>query len=95
MSHLLDVVVMGRACRNTAAIKNRQPIARMFVKAPWRLSEFYTDIIGDELNVKKVEFADDIENFISTASSLSLRQWDQIRKAFKWYSSGSDGAGRQ
>ena len=73
MSHLLDVVVMGRACRNTAAIKNRQPIARMFVKAPWRLSEFYTDIIGDELNVKKVEFTDDIENFISYSFKPQLK----------------------
>ena len=65
MDHLLDIVVMGRACRNNANIKNRQPIAKMFVKAPYELSEFYTTIIADELNVKAVEFTDNIENFIS------------------------------
>ena len=65
MDHLLDIVVMGRACRNNANIKNRQPIAKMFVKASYELSEFYTTIIADELNVKKVEFTDNIENFIS------------------------------
>ena len=65
MDHLLDIVVMGRACRNNANIKNRQPIAKMFVKASYELSEFYTTIIAEELNVKKVEFTDNIENFIS------------------------------
>ena len=65
MDHLLDIVVMGRACRNNANIKNRQPIAKMFVKASYELSDFYTTIIAEELNVKKVEFTDNIENFIS------------------------------
>ncbi|HIS25552.1 MAG TPA: isoleucine--tRNA ligase [Candidatus Pullilachnospira intestinigallinarum] len=73
MDHLLEVVVMGRACRNTAGIKNRQPIAKMFVKAPWQLSEFYTDIIADELNVKSVEFTDDIESFISYTFKPQLK----------------------
>ena len=44
---------MGRAARNTANIKNRQPIGKMYVKAPKKLSEFYQEIIEDELNVKK------------------------------------------
>ena len=52
MDEVLKVVVMGRAARNTANIKNRQPIGRMFVKAPNKLSEFYVEIIEDELNVK-------------------------------------------
>ena len=50
---------MGRACRNSANIKNRQPIGRMYVKAPQKLDKFYVDIIADELNVKEVEFTDD------------------------------------
>ena len=73
MDRLLDVVVMGRACRNTANIKNRQPIAKMFVKANYTLSEFYTTIIEDELNVKSVEFTDNIENFISYSFKPQLK----------------------
>ena len=73
MDHLLEAVVMGRACRNTAGIKNRQPIAKMFVKAPWNLSGFYTDIIADELNVKSMEFTDDIESFISYTFKPQLK----------------------
>ena len=73
MEHLLDIVVMGRACRNTANIKNRQPIAKMYVKASYELSEFYTSIIADELNVKGVEFTDNIENFISYTFKPQLK----------------------
>ncbi len=51
MEEVLDIVVLGRACRNTANIKNRQPIGMMYVKAPEALSDFYIDIIEDELNV--------------------------------------------
>ena len=64
---------MGRACRNTANIKNRQPIAKMYVKASYELSEFYTSIIADELNVKGVEFTDNIENFISYTFKPQLK----------------------
>ena len=53
MEHVLKLVVMGRACRNTSNIKNRQPIGQMFVKAAFDLPEFYQDIVADELNVKK------------------------------------------
>ncbi|MGN0250884.1 MAG: isoleucine--tRNA ligase [Oliverpabstia sp.] len=73
MEHLLDIVVMGRACRNAANIKNRQPIAKMYVKATYELSEFYTSIIADELNVKGVEFTDNIENFISYSFKPQLK----------------------
>ena len=73
MEHLLDIVVMGRACRNTANIKNRQPIAKMYVKADYKLSEFYVTIIEDELNVKSVEFTDNIENFISYTFKPQLK----------------------
>ena len=54
MDQVLKIVVMGRACRNTSNIKNRQPIGQMFVKSERALSEFFADIITDELNVKKV-----------------------------------------
>ena len=65
MEALLKVVVLGRAARNTANIKNRQPIGTMFVKAEKEMDQFYTDIIADELNVKEVKFAKDVESFIS------------------------------
>ena len=73
MDHLLNVVVMGRACRNTANIKNRQPIAAMYVKAPYELSEYFTAIIADELNVKEVKFTDNIESFISYSFKPQLK----------------------
>ena len=73
MKELLEIVVLGRACRNTANIKNRQPIGTMYVKAEKKMSEFYTDIIADELNVKEVKFADDIESFISYSFKPQLR----------------------
>ncbi len=53
MEEVLDVVVLGRACRNTANIKNRQPIGTMYVKAPKVMDKYFTDIIADELNVKR------------------------------------------
>ena len=65
MEEVLDVVVLGRACRNTANIKNRQPIGTMYVKAEQELSDFYKDIIEDELNVKSVTFTQDVRNFTS------------------------------
>ena len=73
MADLLEVVVMGRACRNTANIKNRQPIGKMFVKSGFVLDQFYTEIIADELNVKEVEFTDDIADFISYTFKPQMR----------------------
>ena len=73
MDEVLKIVVLGRAARNTANIKNRQPIARMFVKADHELSEFYQEIIEDELNVKTVEFTDDVRAFTSYTFKPQLK----------------------
>ena len=73
MEEVLKVVVLGRACRNTANIKNRQPIGTMYVKAPEKMDTFFTDIIADELNVKEVKFTDDVESFISYSFKPQLR----------------------
>lgn len=73
MDAVLKIVVMGRACRNTANIKNRQPIGNMFVKAPYELSEFFCEIIEEELNVKKVTFTEDVSNFTDYTFKPQLR----------------------
>ena len=73
MEDLLEIVVMGRACRNAANIKNRQPIGKMFVKAPFQLSDFYKEIIEDELNVKKMSFTDDVRDFTSYSFKPQLK----------------------
>ena len=65
MEDVMKAVVIGRACRNATNIKNRQPIGQMFIKADWKLDDFYTAIIADELNVKKVEYKDDVRDFTS------------------------------
>ena len=73
MDEVLKIVVMGRACRNTANIKNRQPIANMFVKAPKELPEYFADIIRDELNSKKVTFTQDVKDFTSYSFKPQLK----------------------
>ncbi|MBD5157459.1 MAG: class I tRNA ligase family protein, partial [Butyrivibrio sp.] len=73
MDEVLKTVVIGRACRNAANIKNRQPIGTMYVKAPFELSEFFTEIIRDELNVKKVEFTDDVRAYSSYSFKPQLK----------------------
>ncbi len=73
MDAVLKIVVMGRACRNGANIKNRQPIASMFVKAPFELPEFFQEIIEEELNVKKVTFTEDVSSFTDYAFKPQLR----------------------
>ena len=65
MDEVLKVVVMGRACRNTANIKTRQPIAKMYVKAPVALPDYFKEIIRDELNSKEIVFTDDVRAFTS------------------------------
>lgn len=65
MDLVLKAVVLGRAARNEANIKNRQPIALMYVKAPFELNEFYTKIVEEELNVKKVEFKDNMDEYLN------------------------------
>ena len=73
MKEVLNVVVLGRAARNTANIKNRQPIGKMFIKAEKELDDFYTEIIRDELNVKEVEYTDDVREFTSYSFKPQLR----------------------
>ncbi len=73
MKAVLKTVVLGRACRNTANIKNRQPIATMFVKAPFALEKFYQEIIEDELNVKSVVFTDEVREFTTYTFKPQLR----------------------
>uniref|UniRef100_UPI004056E355 isoleucine--tRNA ligase n=1 Tax=Agathobacter sp. TaxID=2021311 RepID=UPI004056E355 len=73
MDAVLKIVVMGRACRNNANIKNRQPIGQMYVKAPEVLSDFYVDIIADELNVKNVMFTEDVSSYTSYQFKPQLR----------------------
>ncbi|WP_125139994.1 isoleucine--tRNA ligase [Clostridium transplantifaecale] len=89
MDEVLKIVVFGRAARNTANIKNRQPIGRMFVKADTALPEFYQEIIEDELNVKEVKFTSDVRDFTSYSFKPQLKtvgpkygkQLGNIRKA--------------
>ena len=64
MAAVLDIVVLGRSARNAANIKNRQPVASMYVQGK-ALPDMYVSIIADELNVKEVKFVDDASSFIS------------------------------
>jgi len=73
MKEVLDIVVLGRSCRNSANIKNRQPIGKMFVKSHTELNEFFKAIIAEELNVKDVEFKDDVKDFTSYSFKPQLR----------------------
>ena len=73
MDGVLKTVVLGRACRNVANIKNRQPIGKMLIKAPFTLSSFYEDIIKEELNVKSVVFTDDVREYTSYSFKPQLR----------------------
>lgn len=73
MAEVLDIVVLGRACRNTSALKSRQPLNAIYVKAGTALKEFYKDIIKAELNIKNVEFVDDVSKFASYSFKPQLR----------------------
>ncbi len=73
MEEVLDVVVLGRACRNTANIKSRQPIAKMFVKSDVELPEFYCEIIEEELNVKELVFTSDVRAFTTYSFKPQLK----------------------
>jgi isoleucyl-tRNA synthetase len=84
MEELLEIVVLGRSCRNAANIKNRQPIGNMYVKADFTytndagntekgLPAFFTEIIEEELNVKKITFTDDVRNFTSYSFKPQLK----------------------
>ncbi len=73
MENVLSIVVLGRSARNSANIKNRQPIGEMFVKSKIKLDEFYKQIIEEELNVKSVEFKDDVKELTSYTFKPQLR----------------------
>ncbi len=73
MEEVLDVVVLGRACRNNANLKNRQPLACMYIKAPRELPPYFVDIIQDELNLKKVTFTQDVRDFTTYTFKPQLR----------------------
>ena len=73
MDEVLKIVVMGRAARNNASLKNRQPLAQMFVKAPHTLPEFFTEIVEEELNVKKLTFTEDVRDFTTYTFKPQMR----------------------
>ena len=73
MDKVLKLVVMGRACRNAANIKNRQPIGQMYVKASFELPEFYQEIVEDELNVKTMTFTQEVRDFTSYSFKPQLK----------------------
>ncbi len=95
MDEVLQIVVLGRACRNAAAIKNRQPIGQMYVKAEKTVSEFYQEIIEDELNVKKVIFADDVRDFTTYTFKPQLKtvgpKYGKVLGGIKEYLGSLDG----
>ena len=95
MEEVLDIVVLGRAARNAVNIKNRQPIATMYVKAEEKLSDFYTDIVADELNVKKVEFSDDVRGYTTYTFKPQLRtvgpKYGKQLQGIRDYLAGVDG----
>jgi isoleucyl-tRNA synthetase len=95
MDLVLSAVVAGRAARNTANIKNRQPIGNMYIKADKELDSMYLDIIRDELNVKNVEFKDDVSAFTSYSFKPQLRtvgkKYGQLIPAIKAYLADNDG----
>ena len=73
MEEVLDIVVMGRAARNTANIKNRQPIGTMYVRAERPLDAMFQEVVADELNVKNVEFKEDLSDFTSYTFKPQLK----------------------
>ena len=95
MKKVLDIVVLGRACRNESNIKNRQPIGKMYVKADYDLPDFYKDIITDELNVKKIEFTEDVRSFTTYIFKPQLKtvgpKYGKQLGAIKNYLSALDG----
>ena len=73
MEEVLKIKTFGSAARNQANIKNRQPIAHMYIKAEKKLDDFFVDIVKDELNIKSVEFKDDVSSFSSYTFKPQLR----------------------
>ncbi|MBO7304967.1 MAG: isoleucine--tRNA ligase [Clostridia bacterium] len=73
MDEVVDVVVLGRACRNAANIKNRQPVAKMYVKSDKTPDESFIAVIAEELNVKEVEFTSSVREFTTYSFKPQLR----------------------
>ncbi len=73
MEKVLEIVVLGRAARNGSSLKNRQPLAVMYVKLDGEVDEFYTDIIKDELNIKKVSFTSEVDDFVTYSFKPQLK----------------------
>ena len=73
MEEVMDIVVLGRACRNAAAIKNRQPIGKMYVKTDKVPDESFVTVIAEELNLKEVEFTDNVRTFTTYSFKPQLR----------------------
>lgn len=73
MELVLKIVVCGRSCRNSANIKNRQPIGKMYVKADTEFSDMYKEIVREELNVKEVIFTDDVSDFTTYSFKPQLK----------------------
>ena len=73
MDEVLDIVVLGRAARNEANIKSRQPIGQMFVRSEHPLEKYFADIVTDELNVKKITFTGDVRQFTNYIIKPQLR----------------------
>ena len=95
MEKVLEIVVMGRACRNVSNIKNRQPIGQMYVKADYDMSDFFKEIIEDELNIKNITFTEDVRNFTSYSFKPQLKtvgpKYGKHLGKIKAYLSGLDG----
>ena len=95
MDDVLEVVVMGRACRNVSNIKNRQPIGKMYVKADMDLPAYFTEIIADELNVKEVLFTDDVSAFTTYSFKPQLKtvgpKYGKVLNKIREYLSNVDG----
>ena len=95
MDRVLKLVVMGRACRKSANIKNRQPIGQMYVKADFELSEFFDAIVADELNVKNVTFTQEVRDFTSYSFKPQLKtvgpKYGKLLGGIKNVLSGLDG----
>ena len=96
MELVLEAVVIGRACRNEANTKQRQPLSKMYVKSGNVLDDFYQDIIKDELNVKAIEFTDDVSNFTNYTFKPQLktlgRRFGSRLNALKEVLAGLDGS---
>ncbi len=95
MEHLLEAVVLGRSCRNNSNMKTKQPLSTMYIKSEWKLSDYFTDIIAGELNVKKVVFTDDVSDFTSYSFKPQLRtvgpKYGKLLGGIKNYLSEVDG----